>query len=70
MSSYWMNYRNVGQKLEKNFFMIKNKTQELSFILSMDWVLISMLILGSLLVESMIVVADDDAEGDDETPLW
>lgn len=39
------------------------------FVLSIDCVLISRLIFGSFVVESRIFVADDDADGDDETPF-
>ncbi len=39
------------------------------FILSIYYVLISILIFGSFAVESTNVVADDDANGDDDKPL-
>ncbi len=65
-----MNYQNVVQKLKR-----KKKHYEIKFhfnILSIAAVLISKLILGSLAVESTIVavvVVDDDADGEDDTPL-
>jgi hypothetical protein len=51
------------------FYKLKTK-KNYSFILSIDCVLISKLVFGSLTIESTAaVVVDDDADGDDDKPL-